>query len=108
MSLERFVSCRLSRESINVLTDSNLHDAFPFSDGVMLEISLVHEGDINWFITQDETHHQYDTVGHKGGSTATRWANNSFPRSGEHVIENSTHTTGVYGYTFAGEPLPPL
>ena len=74
----------------------------------MSEISLIHEDDINWFITQDETHHEYDTIGHKGGSTATRWANNSFPRSGERVIENSSHTTGVYGYTFAGEPLPPL
>ena len=37
-----------------------------------------------------------------------RYANPSFPRSGDRIVENSHHTTGVYGYTLAGEVLPPL
>ena len=81
---------------------------FPFSDGVMSEISLIHKDDINWFITQDETHHEMNTKENKGGSTTTRYTNNWFPRSGEHVVKNLTHTTGIYGYTFGGEPFPPL
>jgi len=48
------------------------------------------------------------TKGNKGGSKRRRYANNSFPRSGERVVETSSHTTGLYGYTLAGEPLPPL
>ena len=78
------------------------------ADGVESEISLIHDDDINWFLTLDETHHPYSTVGNKGGSTTRRYASSSFHCSGERCIENSSHTTGVYGTTCASEPLPPL
>jgi len=74
----------------------------------MSDISLIHPDDANWFITLDETHHAFSTKGNKGGSTEVRFTNPCFPRSGDRVIENSHHTTGVYGYTLAGEVLPPL
>ena len=56
----------------------------------------------------DETHHRFSTKGNKGGSTTQRYANASFPRSGDRYTENSQHTTGVYGVTLGGEALPPL
>jgi hypothetical protein len=79
-----------------------------FTDGIESEISLIHPDDANWFITLDETHHEFSTKGNRGGSTQVRYANPSFPRSGDRIVENSHHTTGVYGYTLAGEVLPPL
>ena len=71
-------------------------------------MGLVHEDDVDWFLTLDETHHEMSTVGAKGGATAGRWVNPSFPRSGERCITSNYHTTGVYGTTLRGEPLPPL
>ena len=71
-------------------------------------MSLVHPDDIDWFMTLDETHHELTTVGNKSGSTTTRFANPSFPRSGDRVVETSGHITGVYAFTLRGEPLPPL
>ena len=71
-------------------------------------MGLVHEDDVDWFLTLDETHHEMSTVGAKGGATAGRWVNTSFPRSGERCITSNYHTTGVYGTTLRGEPLPPL
>ena len=71
-------------------------------------MSLIHEDDVDWFLTMDETHHLFSTVGAKGGATAGRYTNPSFPRSGERCIESSFHTTGVYGTTLRGEPLPPM
>ena len=79
-----------------------------FLDGVESDISLIHPDDIHWFVTMDETHHEFSTKGNKGGTTARRYANPSFPRVGERVVEDSHHTTGVYGFTLGGEPLPPL
>ena len=63
---------------------------------------------MDWFITMDETHHAFTTKGNKGGSTRIRYANASFPRTGERIIDNAYHTTGVYGFTLRGEALPPL
>ena len=76
------------------------------SDGVESEMSLVHEDDVDWFLTLDETHHKFSTVGAKGGATAGRYVNPSYPRSGEQCIVSNFHTTGVYGTTLRGDPLP--
>ena len=56
----------------------------------------------------DETHHELSTVGNKGGSTTIRYANSSFPRSGDRVVESAHHISGVYAFTLRGECLPPL
>jgi len=40
------------------------------TDGVQLNISLIHPDDANWFITLDETHHEFSTKDNKGGSSA--------------------------------------
>ena len=71
-------------------------------------MSLIHEDDVNWFLTTDETLHLFSTVGTKSGATAGRYTNPSFPRSGEQCIESSFHTTGVNGTTLQGQPLPPM
>ncbi len=76
--------------------------------GVESEISLVHPDDAHWFITVDKTHHKFLTKCKKGGSTAIRYTNLSFPRSGDRSVESMFHTTGVYGTTLAGEAMPPL
>ncbi len=47
--------------------------------GVESKISLVHPDDAHWFITVDETHHKFLTKGKKGGLTAIRYTNLSFP-----------------------------
>ena len=78
------------------------------ADGVMSEVSLVHPDDVDWFMTLDETHHELSTVGNRGGSTTTRFANPSFQRSGDRVVESGGHITGVYAYTLRGEALPPM
>ena len=69
------------------------------SDEIESEMSLIHEDDVDLFSTMDETHHLFTTAGAKGGATAARYTNPSFPRSGEQCIESSFHTTGVYGTT---------
>lgn len=81
---------------------------FALRDGIQSEVSLVHPDDVDWFLTMDETHHAFTTKGNKGGSTRIRYANASFPRTGERIVENAYHTTGVYGFTLRGEALPPL
>jgi hypothetical protein len=78
------------------------------ADGVESEVSLVHDNDAAWFITLDETHHEFTTAGKKGSASHGRWVNESFPRSGGHNVVGSFHTAGVYGTTLAGEALPPL
>ena len=70
------------------------------------EISLIHPDDINWFLTCDETHHAFSNEGHKGRSTALRYSTSSFHRSGERCVASNSHTTGVYGTTGAGYPMP--
>ena len=77
-------------------------------DGEESSISLIHPDDINWFLTCDETHHAYSSEGTNGGSQSIRFASNSFQRSGEPCVKSAAHTTGVYGTTCGGEPLPPL
>ena len=71
-------------------------------------MSLAHQDDANWFLTLDETHHEFSTAGKKGSASNGRWVNESFPRSGERNIVGNFHTTGVYGTTLVGEALPPL
>ena len=53
------------------------------SDEIESEMSLIHEDDVDWFLTMDKTHHLFLTVGAKGGATAGRYTNPSFPRSWE-------------------------
>ena len=72
-------------------------------------MGLVHEDNVDWFLTLDETHHEMSTVGVKGGATAGRWVYPLFlQRSGERCITSNYHTMGVNGTTLRGEPLPPL
>jgi hypothetical protein len=78
------------------------------ADGVESDLSLMHPDDVEWFIMLDETHHELTTRGNKGGLTTIRYANASFARSGDRLVETSSHTTGVYGFTLRGESLPPL
>ena len=92
----------------HTLTSPSLLYSFIFTDGIQSNISLIHPDNANWFITLDETRHGFSTKGNKGSSTQVRYTNPCFPRSGDRVIENSHHTTGVYGYTLAGEVLPPI
>ena len=85
-----------------------LTSCFVSLDGVESSISLIHKDDINWFLTCDETHHAYSSEGSNGGPQTIRFACNSFQRSGEPCVKSACHTTGVYGTTCGGEPLPPL
>jgi hypothetical protein len=53
------------------------------ADAVESKMGLVHEDDVNWFLTLDETHHEFLMVGARGGAAAGRYINPSFPWSGE-------------------------
>ena len=81
---------------------------FCYAGGVESECSLIHPDDVDWFFTMDETHHRFSSKGNKGGQTELRYASASFPRVGDRVIENASHTTGVYAFNLRGDPLPPL
>ena len=70
------------------------------------EISLIRPDEINWFLTCDETHHAFSNEGYKGGFTAQHYSTSSFHRSGERCVASNSHTTGVYGTTGAGYPMP--
>ena len=76
--------------------------------GVWSEVSLIHPDDVDWFVTLDKTHHKLSNEGNKGGMSTTRWANGSFPRSGDRVVSLQSHITGVYAYNLRGDMLPPL
>jgi hypothetical protein len=76
--------------------------------GVMSEISLIHPDDINWYRTTDETHHLFSNEGHKGGSIAICFATNSFHHSGKQCVASNLNTTGMYGTTGTGCPMPCL
>ncbi len=52
------------------------------SDSVESEMSLIHEDDVNWFLTLDETHHKFSTEDAKVGAAAGRYMNPSFHRPG--------------------------
>ena len=79
------------------------------ADAVESKMGLVHEDNVDWFLTLDETHHEFSTVGTRGGAAAGHYINPSFPRSGKQCIVSTFHMTGVYGTTLRGEPLiPPL
>ena len=79
-----------------------------FPGGVWSEVSLYHPDDLRWFLNTDETHHTFSTASKKGGSTTQSWANVSFQRPGQPVVESARHTTGVYTTNAAGEVLPPM
>jgi hypothetical protein len=52
-----------------------------FADGVLSEILLIHPDDLNWFITMDETHHEFTMEGYKGrGLTTIHYGNNALNR----------------------------
>jgi hypothetical protein len=53
------------------------------ANAVKSKMGLVHEEDVNWFLTRDETHHKFSTVGARGGAAAGRYINPPFPQSGE-------------------------
>ena len=70
-------------------------------------MGLVHKDDVDWFLMLDETHHEFSTVGMRGGAAAGHYVNTSFPRSGERCVSTS-HMTGVYGTTLRGKTLIPV
>ena len=78
------------------------------ADAVESKMGLVLEDDVDWFLTLDETHHKFLTVGARDGAAAGHYINPSFPQLGEQCIVSTFHTTGVYGTTLRGEPLTPL
>ena len=84
------------------------HMPHTFLDGVDSEVSLVHPEDARCFINLDETHHKFSNESDKGGSRAIRYACSFITRSGDRIIKNGRHTTGVYGTNAFGEALPPL
>jgi hypothetical protein len=62
-------------------------------------MGLVHEDDVDWFLALDKTHHEFLTVGMRGGAAAGRYVNPSFPRSDKQgCIVSTFHTRGVYGW----------
>jgi hypothetical protein len=71
-------------------------------------MGVIHKDDVDWFLTLNKTHHEFLTMGMKGGAIAGRYINPSFPCSGEQCIVSNFHTTGVYGTTLCVKPLPPL
>jgi len=78
------------------------------ADAVESKMGLVHEDDVDWFLTRDETHHEFSTVGARGGAAAGRYINPLFLRLEEQCIVSTFHTMDVYGTTLHGEPLIPL
>jgi hypothetical protein len=100
-------TCSCLFTSISTITKLAFLFCF-ISDEFESEMSLIHEDDVDWFLTMDETHHLFSTIGVKGGATAGRYTNPSFPRSGERCTESRFHTTGVYDTTLRGEPVPPI
>ena len=78
------------------------------ADAIESKMGLVHKDDVNWLLTLDKTHHEFSTVGAKGGAAAGHYINKSFPWSGEQCIVSTFHTQGVYGTTLHGKLLIPL
>jgi hypothetical protein len=71
-----------------------------FADGIEAELSLVHPHDVDWFITLNKTHHELMT---QSNTMTICYVNASFARSGDCLVETSSHTTGFYGFMFQGE-----
>jgi hypothetical protein len=71
-------------------------------------MGLVHEDDVDWFLMLDKTHHNFLTVGSRGGAAAGHYINTLIPWSGEQCIVSTFHSTGVHGTTLCSEPLIPL
>jgi len=71
------------------------------------EVGLVHPDDVDWFLTMDETHHEFTTVGAKVGASAGRYINPSFPRSGESGALRVTSTQREFmAPLFVASPCP--
>ncbi len=73
-------------------------------DTVDSKMGLVHEDDVDCFLTHDKTHHEFSTVGAKGGAAAGWYINPSFPGSGEQCIVSNT--TGVWRHSLWQAPAP--
>ncbi len=97
-----FVCILFVNMSLNQFACSNV--CF-ISDGVESKMGLVHEDDVDWFLTLDETHHNFSSVDARGGAAAGRYVNESSPWSGKRCIVSTFHTTGVYGTTLHGKSL---
>jgi hypothetical protein len=52
---------------------------FVLLDAVKSKIGLVHEDDVNRYLTLTKTHHKFSTVGAKVGAAAGWYINSSFP-----------------------------
>ncbi len=91
-----------------ISNDCSCRCCFILLDGVESKMGLIHEDNVDWFLTLTETHHKFLTVGAKGGAAAGGYINPSFPCSGEQCIASNFHTMGVYDITLRGKPLPPL
>jgi hypothetical protein len=68
---------------LSYLTIVPVFCCFILLDAVKSKMGLIHEDDVDWFLTLDETHHEFSTVGAKGGAAAGGYINPSFPCSGE-------------------------
>jgi hypothetical protein len=53
------------------------------SDGIKSKMGLIHEDDVDWFLMLNKTHHEFSTVGARGGAAAGCYVNPLFPWSGE-------------------------
>ena len=47
------------------------------------KMGLVHEDNVDWFLTLDETHQDFSMVGVRGGAATGCYINPPFPQSGE-------------------------
>jgi len=56
------------------------------ADAVESKMGLVHNDDVDLFLTVDETHHEFSIVGTRGGAAAGRYINPSLPWSGNDVL----------------------
>jgi hypothetical protein len=90
------------------LTVVTVFCCFILLDAVESKMGLVHKDEVNRFLTLDNTHYKFLTVGAKGGAAAGWYINPSFLCSGEQCILSNCHTIGVYCTTLCGKLLPPL
>ena len=76
-------------------------------DGTITELTI---GEIkaNWIINFDKTDHPLISEFDKGGNCSIRRGDNFLPRGAQRVCRSNTHTTGLYGSTADGTPMPPV
>ena len=103
----------VTRSSLIIRHPHPNHNTSPLSFisptvGTESDVTLGHDEDARFFINIDETHHRFSNESDKGGTRALRYAASFITRSGDRVVKNGRHTTGVYSTNAFGEALPPL